>query len=181
MGSPRQLPILPYVVRPAAVHPWDPRAPEVARRLIETIQPVALGATIEHIGSTAVAGCDGKGVIDLMLVYPEGGLNRVKQVVDGFGFQRWEAPGAHPDSRPVRIGAIEHDGTFFRIHIHLISPDSEEVEHQRQFRDRLRADPQLVADYVATKREIIERGITWGPSFGEAKSDFIERVRKEGP
>lgn len=180
MTAPTDSPILPYDVRPAAVLPWDPRSPEVARRLIALIEPVIPGATIEHIGSTAIPDCDGKGVIDLMLVYPAGGLAAAKAAVDGLGFQRWEAPGAHPDTRPVRIGAIEYDGTLFRAHVHLLAPDAPEVEQQRQFRDRLRADPKLVADYVATKRSIIARGITWGPSFGEAKSDFIRRVREEG-
>lgn len=181
MSTPLNRPILPYEVRPAAVLPWDPRSPDVACRVIALIQPEAPGATIEHIGSTAVPGCDGKGVIDLMVIYPEGQLEVAKQAVDNLGFQRWEAPGAHPDSRPVRIGAIEHDGTIFRIHVHLLAPDSSEVAHQRQFRDRLRADPRLVADYIATKRAIIDQGVTWGPSFGEAKSEFIRQVREERP
>ena len=180
MTAPFDAAILSYEVRPAAVLPWDPRSPDVARRIIGLLAPVAPDATIEHIGSTAVPGCDGKGVIDVMLVYPPGGLEAAKAAVDALGFQRWEAPGAHPDTRPVRIGAIEHDGTVFRVHVHLLAPDSPEVAQQRQFRDRLRADPLLVADYIATKRAIIARGITWGPSFGEAKDDFIRRVREEG-
>lgn len=169
--------ILTYEVRPAAVRPWDPRSMAVANRVIGLIVPRIPEAIVEHIGSTAVAGCDGKGVIDLMLIYPTGALDRAKSAVDELGFQRWEAPGAHPDSRPVRIGAIEHDGTVFRIHVHLLEAGMAEVEEQRAFRDRLRADPQLVAEYIATKQEIIERGITWGPSFGEAKSAFIRANR----
>lgn len=170
-------PILTYEVKPAAVRPWDPRSLAVAERVIGLLAPGMPEAIIEHIGSTAVPGCDGKGVIDLMLVYPSGALDRAKSAVDGLGFQRWEAPGAHPDSRPVRIGAIDHDGTVFRIHVHLLEAGSAEIEEQRAFRDRLRADPKLVAEYIATKREIIERGITWGPSFGEAKSAFIRSAR----
>jgi len=170
-------PILPYEVKPAAVLPWDARSPDVAQRVIALIAPEVPEATVEHIGSTAVPGCDGKGVIDLMLVYPAGALEVAKAAVDRLGFQRWDAPGAHPESRPVRIGAIEHDGALFRIHVHLLEADAAEVEQQRLFRDRLRANPALVANYVAVKREIIERGITWGPSFGEAKSAFIAGVR----
>ncbi len=171
--------ILVYVVEPAAVHPWDSRSPDVAERVIGLIAPLMPDAVIEHIGSTAVPGCDGKGVIDLMLVYPPRALERAKSTVDSLGFQRWEAPGAHPESRPVRIGAIDHDGTRFRIHVHLLAANAEEVVHQRAFRDRLRADPDLVARYVDKKREIIARGITWGPSFGEAKSTFIRSTRDE--
>ena len=170
--------ILPYEVMPAAVKPWDPRSGTVARRIIAMIESVFPEAVIEHIGSTAVPGCDGKGVIDLMLIYPSGELERAKQAVDRLGFQRWEAPGAHPDTRPVRIGAVDHDGTRFRIHVHLIAPESEEVEAQRRFRDRLLADPTLVQEYVATKRAIIAQGITYGPAFSDAKSAFIRNARE---
>ena len=170
--------ILPYEVMPAAVKPWDPRSGEVARRVFTLIESVFPEAVIEHIGSTAVPGCDGKGVIDLMLIYPSGELERAKHAVDRLGFQRWEAPGAHPDTRPVRIGAVDHDGTRFRIHVHLIAPESEEVEQQRRFRDRLLADPTLVQEYVATKRAIIAQGITYGPAFSDAKSAFIRNARE---
>lgn len=169
--------MLPYEVRPAAVHPYDPRSPDVAKRLIDWLENEMPGATVEHIGSTAIPGCDGKGVIDLMLLYPPGRLEDAKGIVDRLGFQRWDAPDAHPESRPVRLGAIEHDGTIFRIHLHLIAPDSPEVAGQRRFRDRLRADPALVAAYVAKKRAIIASGITYGPRFADAKSEFIRAVR----
>jgi GrpB-like predicted nucleotidyltransferase (UPF0157 family) len=34
--------------------------------------------TVEHVGSTSVPGCSGKGVIDLMVVYPPGLLKDTK-------------------------------------------------------------------------------------------------------
>jgi GrpB-like predicted nucleotidyltransferase (UPF0157 family) len=171
--------ILPYEVQPAGYHPYDPRSPAVADRLIALIAPKLRNATVEHIGSTAIPGCAGKGVIDLMVVYEPlpGALASVRLAVEDLGFEQWRAPKAHPDERPVMVGAVEHDGTIFRIHCHLIAPDAQEVTDQRTFRDRLRAAPALVAEYEAVKRAVLARGITYGPDYAEAKDEFIKRVQ----
>lgn len=165
--------ILAYEFRPAGCYPYDPRSPEVAERLIVLIGARMPEAQIEHIGSTAVPNCDGKGVIDLMLLYEPGQLETAKTAVDSLGFQKWEGRDAFPDTRPVRIGAIMHDGTLFRIHCHLLASDAEEVARQRRFRDFLRADSELVKGYVARKRAILDDGITYGPDYANAKDEFI--------
>ena len=172
-------PILPYDTRPASYHPYDPRSPEVAARLIELIAPNLRNATVEHIGSTAIPGCAGKGVIDLMVVYEPGtdALAANRAAVEELGFLQWRAPRAHPDERPVMVGVIEHDGDPFRIHCHLIATDNEEIVRQRTFRDRLRADPALVAEYEAVKQDVLARGITFGPDYADAKGAFIKRVQ----
>jgi GrpB-like predicted nucleotidyltransferase (UPF0157 family) len=51
--------------------------------LLQTALP---GLVIEHVGSTSVPGCEGKGILDLMLLIPVGKLNEVCAVVDGMAF-----------------------------------------------------------------------------------------------
>ena len=60
-----------------AFRPYDARCPEVAHRVADFIQERLPGARVEHVGSTAVPGCPGKGVVDLMLPYAPGDLDRV--------------------------------------------------------------------------------------------------------
>ena len=64
----------PYENRQAVCQEYDRRAVEVAQRVAVSIRPHLPGVTVEHIGSTSVPGCAGKGIVDLMLVYPEGQL-----------------------------------------------------------------------------------------------------------
>ncbi len=159
------------------VQPWDPRGPAVADRLIGLIGAAFPEGTVEHIGSTAIPGCDGKGVIDLMLLYRPGRLTTALNAVDGLGFQRHETPGAHPDERPVRIGTIDREGDTFRIHVHVLTKDAPEVARQRHFRDTLRADPTLVTAYVADKRRIATGGgVGDGGAYAGAKGQFIASV-----
>ena len=163
----------------AIVRPWDVRGPVVAERLVALIGAAFPDGAVEHIGSTAIPGCAGKGVIDLMLLYRPGDLLAARNAVDQLGFQRHDAPGAHPDERPVRIGTIDHDGETFRVHVHILAEDAAEVARQRHFRDALRADPALVEAYVADKRRIAAGGrVRDGGAYADAKGRFIASVNE---
>ena len=119
----------------------------------------------------------GKGYVDLMAVYHDADeLAAIKTALEQLGFQRQRSRDPWPEDRPMRIGALAHDGTTFLLHFHVISADSPEVARQRAFRDGLRADPALVAAYVARKRAVIAGGVIDGIDYSIAKGSFIEGV-----
>jgi hypothetical protein len=111
-----------------------------------------------------------------MLLYPPGGLVAAREGLDRLGFQPYTAPGAFGDDRPVRIGSIVHDGTTFRLHVHLLAAGAPEVATQRRFRDALRADPALAGDYVARKRAVLAAGITTSIEYNRGKEEIIRRA-----
>ncbi len=165
----------PYPRDPGvAFQDYDARTTDVARRIADAIMAQLPGVTVEHIGSTAVPGCAGKGVVDLMLVYQPGQLGVAKELLKALGFQRQTHGHRFPETRPMRVGTLEHDGTVFRAHIHVLEAGSDEVTALRRFRDRLRADPQLVAAYVARKREILAAGVNEPADYTARKGKFIE-------
>ena len=129
--------------------------------------------SVEHVGSTAVPGCGGKGIVDVMVLYPDGALDQVKQVLNELGFQRQTVGHIFGEDRPMRVGALEHEGDSFRIHAHVISAHSPEVLSFRAFRDRLRAEPQFMAAYVACKSNIVAAGVKEPAEYTRRKSEFI--------
>ncbi|MGB2608657.1 MAG: GrpB family protein [Isosphaeraceae bacterium] len=139
----------PYEQLPAICNDHDPRSSEVARRVADLIESHLPDVKVEHVGSTSVPGCAGKGVVDLMILYPPGRLPDVKDVLNALCFQRQTGRDPFPEVRPMRIGSIEFDGTRFRLHAHVIPVDSPEVLELRTFRDRLRGEPMLLEQYVA--------------------------------
>ena len=145
--------IAPYEQLPAICNDHDPRSFEVAKRVADLIESHLPDVRVEHVGSTAVPGCAGKGVVDLMVLYPPGRLPDVKDVLKALGFQQQTGRNPFPEERPLRLGSIEHDGTRFRLHVHVIASDSPEVLELRTFRDRLRGEPMLLEQYVAVKRK----------------------------
>jgi GrpB-like predicted nucleotidyltransferase (UPF0157 family) len=166
----------PYFLQPPACLEYDPRAAEVAQRIAQAITSVLPTATVEHIGSTAVPGCAGKGVVDLMLLYPEGQLAAARDWLDALGFQRQTVGHLFPESRPMRVGALEHKGDLFRVHVHVIAASSTEVAALRTFRERLRADPQIRAAYVERKRTILAGGVTDSRQYTEMKGSFVRQA-----
>ncbi len=168
-----------YVRQPADCRPYDPRVADVARRVAEAVREHLPEVTVEHVGSTSVPGCAGKGVVDLMIPVTPAQLEPVKALLDALGFQRQVPPAGHepwPESRPMRQGSLEHMGERFNLHVHVIPAESPEVETQRRFRDRLRADPVLREAYVACKRDIVAAGVTNTGDYSEAKGPFIQGV-----
>lgn len=171
----------PYPSKPdVAFHEYDPRAADVAARLADLIVDQLPDVTVEHVGSTAVPGCGGKGVVDLMVLYPPGGLDAVKDRLDALGFQHQTSGHPWPEDRPMRVGTLQHEGTVFRVHAHVIAAASDEAAQLRAFRDRLRADPGLVEAYVTRKREILAAGIDEPRVYTELKGGFIRDVHDQG-
>jgi len=165
--------IQPYEVRPAAFHEYDPRFPRVAALLKETIESEDARLFVEHIGSTSVPGCGGKGVIDLVVTYAEGDLDAAKSALARLGFHAQSGREPFPESRPMREGSVNVFGEMFRIHAHVIVRDSEEHQRLAAFRDALRADPRLRMTYEADKQRILASGVTDSLDYCNAKSDFI--------
>ncbi len=159
---------------------YDPRAPEAARELIRLISAREPSLSVEHIGSTAVPNCDGKGTLDLLVMYEPGAVERAKQVLADLGFQKQSSRDPFPEDRPMRVGAWEFQGKAYPVHAHVISRDSHEAGELIRFRDRLRADPVLREAYVARKREIIRKGVADSIEYSIVKGSFVQDVLGSG-
>ena len=78
-----------------------------------------------------------------------------------------------PEERPLRVGTIEHDGTSYRLHVHVVAEADAEAGDLRRFRDRLRADPALLAEYVASKQAALSGGVPNNIAYGQAMAPVI--------
>ena len=130
--------------------------------------------TVEHVGSSAVPGCAGKGYLDLVIPYRnDTHLTAVNEALFSLGFGRQRNRDPFPETRPMRIGAIDYEGETFLLHVHVVPERARDMAELLDFRDRLRADPALVAKYVAVKRAILDAGVRDGDDYAEKKGTFI--------
>jgi GrpB-like predicted nucleotidyltransferase (UPF0157 family) len=167
-----QLPIGRYRRVPVQVHQAGPDAPEVARRLIALIATRWPATPAEHIGSTAVPGLAGKGIIDLLLAAEPAHIPAITQALLELGFQP-QRPAAFPPTRPMLWGTYRHGATQYRVHVHVVPAGSPEVAAMRGFRDALRADPVLRRRYAVLKRAIVAGGPADPVAFTKAKHDWV--------
>jgi GrpB-like predicted nucleotidyltransferase (UPF0157 family) len=173
-------PILTYQVLPPAYIEYDPKVVDVAQRVVALIDAAAPWVRAEHIGSTAVPNCSGKGIVDLAAFYADGKLVETRSTLDVLGFQHQSAGHKFPEERPMRVGAIDHDGEIFRLHVHVVALNSEEAVDLRRFRDVLRKDTALSALYQAKKRAILQSGLSEPTGYTKEKGEFITAVL-DGP
>ena len=138
----------------------------IAERLPQTV--------IEHVGSSSVPGCAGKGYLDLVIPYrDETHLAAINDVLFALGFGRQRSRDPFPETRPMRIGAIDHDGETYLLHVHVVPENTHHMAELVDFRDQLRADPGLVESYVAAKRAVLDAGVRDGVDYAEKKGKFI--------
>jgi GrpB-like predicted nucleotidyltransferase (UPF0157 family)/mannose-6-phosphate isomerase-like protein (cupin superfamily) len=175
-----QVVIGPYESALANCDGHDPRATQVAALVTDLIMSRLADVAVEHVGSTAVPGCAGKGVVDLMVLYGPGRLAAVRDGLDALGFQRQTGGDPFPEERPMRVGSVDYDGSRFHLHVHVIAADSPEVAEFRAFRDRLRSDPLILKQCVALKRKIVRDGVTDSLEYSMRKGEFIADVLRGG-
>ena len=170
------MPIGRYPERPLAVREADLRAARVAERVDALVRAQRPDLEVVHIGSSAVPGLAGKGIVDLGIHPPSvADVLAIGQLLVALGFQRTRGAAAFPDSRPLLIGGLEEDGEVFPIHMHVI-PDPGEWRRQIVFRDELRANPDLRARYAALKYEIVAGGAPSSLQYSFRKTAFIRGV-----
>ena len=123
---------------------WDPRALDVAATVIGLVREQRPDLSIEHIGSTAVPGLPGKGIVDLAIATTPDDIPVVADAATTSASGR--SPARTRGRRPGRCWSARCGSTTpsFRLHVHVV-PEREELARDVAFRDALRADPELVA------------------------------------
>jgi GrpB-like predicted nucleotidyltransferase (UPF0157 family) len=126
---------------------------------------------IEHVGSTAIPGLCAKPVLDIMvgvtsLVESEPAKSALCEA--GYQYAEYKTDVMHWFCKPSFAMRTHH--------LHLI-PFGAPLWHDRlKFRDILRADPALAADYAALKLHLASKFSFDREAYTEAKSPFIARI-----
>src|SRR6266550_8588256 len=144
---------------------WPDEFERLRIRVAGAVGDVAVA--IEHVGSTAVPGLAAKPVIDMVVVVEPHDLQTAVARLVAIGY-------VHQGNRGVEgreaFGVPEGER---RHHLYVSPTDSEELRAQLAFRNRLRADPELAAEYEALKRELAWRFVDDRVGYTDAKTAFV--------
>jgi 5-(carboxyamino)imidazole ribonucleotide synthase len=168
-------PIGPYERLSAEVHEWDPRTEAVAARVGALVRDRRPDLAVEHIGSTAVPGLPGKGIVDLSIQTTPDDIPGVVAMLYELGFGPQPGPDPWPPTRPMPVGSYELDGRTYRIHLH-VQPIGGDFPRDIAFRDALRNDPELRSQYEGLKRGITSGGSVEGLKYTHSKTSWILSV-----
>jgi len=178
VNDPRIDPISPEQrAEPVVVVPYDPAWPAAFALLRDRVAAVLgdLAAGIEHVGATAVPGCDAKPIIDIDVVIRhaddvEAVANRLATLgyvhIGDLGVVGREAFRAPLGPQPR---GPQH-------HLYVCAAGAAALQAHLTLRDALRADPALAAAYGRLKRELAERYRDDRDAYAEGKSAFVAAV-----
>lgn len=166
-----------WATEPVVVVPHDPgwrlRGARLAARLDELLAPWRTRPT-EHVGSTAVPGLAAKPVVDLQVAVPR--FDVTGAVLVALADDGWHPVPPELDRRPWRRFFVLPDGDRRAAHLHLLLDGGDRWRAQLAFRDALRADPELVAEYGRVKRGLAAAHPHDREAYTRGKADFVDRV-----
>ena len=155
------------------VVPYDPDWPrrfEEERALLGRALAPWLEGGIHHIGSTAIPGIAAKPDIDMMAGVRVEEARAAFEPLFALGYEETpHRPRTHHFSKPFG-GPHTHQ-------LHLTEPGTDLWVERLAFRDALRADAELVAEYQALKLQMVEEERCGGAEYSAlAKRPFVARV-----
>jgi GrpB-like predicted nucleotidyltransferase (UPF0157 family) len=165
------------VDEPIRIAPYDPtwlvRFEQERNALAIAVDPWITGG-IHHVGSTAVPGLDAKPIVDILVGV--GDLEEARQCFEplarlNYLYAPYLADEMHWFCKPDP-GRRTH-------HLHLVPTGSQRYQDELAFRDRLRAEPEIAAEYAALKSRLADEFRNDRTAYTEAKAEFI-RAALEG-
>ncbi|HUG97568.1 MAG TPA: GrpB family protein [Gammaproteobacteria bacterium] len=166
----------PIIGTAAEVHvvPYDDTWPELFRQerevLSESIGEYVKGS-IEHVGSTAVAGLVAKPVIDVMV-----GVESLAASRDAFPILKRLSYCYFPHHADVMHWFCKPSPQYRTHHLHLVSFRSRLWMERIAFRDYLRGHPEVAAEYGKLKQALAQRYRFDREAYTDAKKTFVRRI-----
>lgn len=162
-----------YTYSEAMFTEYDINNPFVFSKIIKVILKELPIVLIEHVGSTSIINCGGKGIIDIAILYRPGQLENVKKGLEILGFQKQISTDPFPESRPMRVGSIKWKNKKYKIHAHVIKFGCREHFELVYLKDHLNMNSKLKNNYEKVKQKIINNGITNSRKYCIEKGKFI--------
>jgi GrpB-like predicted nucleotidyltransferase (UPF0157 family) len=159
---------------PILLADYDPAWPaafESERERLAELLGNWLRGSIEHIGSTAVPGLRAKPVLDIMAEVES--LEASRPAIQAVSRLEYVY---YPYRADVMHWFCKPSPAHRTHHLHLVPLGSVLWKERILFREALRRDPALAAEYAELKTLLADRHRHDREAYTEAKSDFVVRV-----
>lgn len=149
---------------------WPNRFEQERRALEDAIGPWIVGG-VHHVGSTAVPGLAAKPIVDILVGVED--LASSRSCFEplarlGYLYAPYRSDEMHWFCKP--------DPSRRTHHLHLVPYDSPCFRDELAFRDRLRSQPQLAAEYAELKQALAQRFEHDRDAYTDAKTEFVRRA-----
>lgn len=132
---------------------------------------------IEHVGSTAVPGLEGKGIIDILVGAKDVlDLDAAENKIIEIGF--YASKKGRPSKDRSFLASRAEETKDGDIHIHLVIIDSDCYKDFILLREYLRKNQDEAKSYMAAKHEIIKKANYDRKKYKEHKGTYVDSLLK---
>lgn len=147
----------------------------VEKLFLESVIGEWLYGGVEHVGSTAVPGLVAKPIVDIMF-----GVKSLSDSKAAIGVLEMNGYCYAPYKMDVMHWFCKPSEEHRTHHLHLV-PFNSPLWHERiRFRDLLRANKELAAEYGSLKRHLVAQYATDREIYTDKKWPFIKKILEQG-
>jgi GrpB-like predicted nucleotidyltransferase (UPF0157 family) len=156
--------------------PYNNRAPKIFGDIKQFLcDTILYHINVEHIGSTAVPGLGGKGIIDILIVTKREYMCKIVELLKSKGYKSDPNTG-NPPERLFVSGPYKYGIRKLHIHIHITFYGSQEHRDKLLFRDYLRQHPKEAKKYYELKKQWAAEAGSDASKYTKLKTSYINRV-----
>lgn len=154
------------------IFPYDKRFPKLFQKVKDRILHVLGDCEIHHIGSTAVPGLGGKGIIDTLIALDDWeGEEDVVKKLKKLGYKH-----VHPKEKGRVFLSKVGPTKFGDIHLHLVKKGSRAYKERLVFRNYLRTHPKEAEGYFKLKLKWLKQDKNNREKYGLLKENYMRQI-----
>ena len=159
------------------VEKWNPKWKDEFERIVDSLGEDVIynSVKIEHVGSTSVEGLSAKPIIDLDIVIENDKFEIIKRLLNDKGYKHEGDLGIEGREAFSYSGKEE----LMTHHLYVCPQDSKEFFRHIIFRNFLKNNPDLAAEYSNVKEQAAVLYPDDIDKYMEFKSKIIEKIYKK--
>ena len=156
--------------------PYNPSFPALfACEKMRILKAISESLMIEHVGSTAVPGLGGKGIVDIAIAVNISDFPAISSKLQSLGYEFQES-GSVPERWFFIVDLPDQEESIRRYHVHLTSFESIEWNGLIAFREYLKSHPETAEEYARLKKAAVEQADGDGAEYRRLKNPFFQEV-----
>ena len=158
------------------VEKWNPKWKDEFEKIVDSLGEDIIynSVKIEHVGSTSVEGLSAKPIIDLDIVIENDKFEIIKRLLNDKGYEHEGDLGIEGREAFSYSGKEE----LMTHHLYVCHQDSKELFKHITFRNFLKNNPDLAAEYSKVKEQAAVLYPDDIDKYMEFKSEIIEKIYK---
>lgn len=159
--------------------PYRPEFPEIYNNEETLIKKNIKGDfQIEHVGSTAVPGLGGKGIIDIMIGTKKDTMMDFVKQAEKLGY-KYIPQASYPNRLFLHRPYPEDFDKETSYHLHVANIDSDDWKNTIAFRDHLRTHPKDLEKYAKVKKQAANAANEDKEIYMKVKEGVIQEILRK--